>query len=166
MGDLPLSRHFRQDPQGERDYRSLRQKLVRYFAHKHFPDPENLADEVITRVLAKIAEGNTFESLELYCFGVARNLVREELRQRRTLPLPNDDSTDDIADDQTVSRKRPLIPIEDRGRRALEATLFLSWLLKEISEEERELLTEYYSLPNDRDNLAARRKYQRRCSSD
>jgi DNA-directed RNA polymerase specialized sigma24 family protein len=158
MRDLSFfSQLFQQDPHAERQYRSFRQMLVRYFAHKNLPDPENLADEVIKRVIAKMAKGENVESFERYCFGIARNVVYEERKRQRTLPLPDDDAEDDVEDDQTVSRRGHLGPLEGPGRQAVEDALFLSWLLKAVSEEERALLTEYYSLPEERENLAARR---------
>lgn len=69
------------------EYQSIRGKLVRYFVHKGCSDPDDLFDKTIDVVVGKIdtlAEGSNPLA---YCFGVAKNIWRQDLRERRAASL-------------------------------------------------------------------------------
>jgi RNA polymerase sigma factor (sigma-70 family) len=65
----------------EVEYERLRLKLVKLFEWErtyewsHFPD--DCVDETFNRVCRKLSEGEVIENVRNYCYGVARNLVRE-----------------------------------------------------------------------------------------
>ena len=70
------------DEAAVREYQSIRMRLVRYFVHKGCPDPNDLFDKTIDVVVGKIDECGDCPSPAAYCFGVARNIWRQYLRER------------------------------------------------------------------------------------
>jgi DNA-directed RNA polymerase specialized sigma24 family protein len=69
------------------EYQSIRAKLVRYFVHKGCSDPDNLFDKTIDVVVAKIDTLEGYSSPLAYCFGVAKNIWRQDLRERKPASL-------------------------------------------------------------------------------
>jgi DNA-directed RNA polymerase specialized sigma24 family protein len=78
-------------------YEQIRAKLVRFFEWRGCPFPEDHADETITRVIRKIDEGDRIQDPGTYCYGVARLVLLEAVKQRDrerralaecTLPAP------------------------------------------------------------------------------
>lgn len=63
------------------EYRKLRLSLVRSFQASGLADAENLADEVVRRVLSSIESGTVIQSLPIYAKAVARNVRKEEVRR-------------------------------------------------------------------------------------
>jgi RNA polymerase sigma factor (sigma-70 family) len=123
------------DPDRERageKYETIRQQLIKMFTWKQASDPEGLADETITRVAKRVAAIR--ESYEgdpsLYFYGVARNVLHEELRRssRRQLePKPDEIASQMDRDD---SRER-LYDCLDK-------------CLKKLPSPSQELLLRYY----------------------
>jgi DNA-directed RNA polymerase specialized sigma24 family protein len=70
-----------------REYQSIRMKLVRYFVHKGCSDPDNLFDKTIDVVVGKIDTLGEHSSPLAYCFGVAKNIWRQDLRERKPASL-------------------------------------------------------------------------------
>jgi RNA polymerase sigma factor (sigma-70 family) len=75
-------------------YERLRERLIRIFARRGCGVPEELADETISRVLAKLSEiCRDYEGApERYFYGVARNVLLEHLRRPKAMPY--DDGMD------------------------------------------------------------------------
>jgi len=73
-------------------YELIRLKLVKYFEVRMCPEPDDLADETIDRVARRVADGETIRSPELmrYVYGVARNVLLEDWKRQRRLPLTGD----------------------------------------------------------------------------
>src|SRR5262252_9203142 len=69
------------------EYQSIRAKLVRYFIHKGCSDPDDLFDKTIDVVVGKIDTLEEYSSPLAYCFGVAKNIWRQDLRQRKPASL-------------------------------------------------------------------------------
>lgn len=73
-------------------YEVIRQRLIKLFACRGCGEPEDLADETISRVTAKTAEiAPSYEGNPvLYFFGVARKVHHEYVRNQHKLaqPLP------------------------------------------------------------------------------
>lgn len=72
----------------------LRSALVRFFSGK-LRDPEDQAQETITRVQVWLKKGNTVQGnsgIEKLCFGFAKNVLHEgrERANRAPAPLPED----------------------------------------------------------------------------
>jgi DNA-directed RNA polymerase specialized sigma24 family protein len=69
------------------EYHSIRAKLVRYFVHKGCSDPDDLFDKTIDVVVGKIDTLGECSSPLAYCFGVAKNIWRQDLRERKPASL-------------------------------------------------------------------------------
>jgi len=65
-------------------YETIRGGLVRVFVSKGFNDAEDLADETINRVISRLADirDNYDGEPSRYFHGVARNVLREQMRRK------------------------------------------------------------------------------------
>lgn len=63
-------------------YEQIRSKLLRFFEWRGCTYPDEHADETITRVIRKIDEGDSIQDPDSYCYGVARLVLLEALKQR------------------------------------------------------------------------------------
>jgi RNA polymerase sigma factor (sigma-70 family) len=115
------------DRAGER-YESLRAKLVKNFTWEGAIDAEDLADQALTRLARRIADGERVQNLSAYLGGVTRMLLMESQRaqSRRGDELP----------------EIPVMPAEpeeeDRCARCLERCL------ADLPDESRSLIIRYY----------------------
>jgi DNA-directed RNA polymerase specialized sigma24 family protein len=69
-------------------YERIRRKLIQFFEWRGAETPEDLADQTMDRVSAKIVGGETIRSNDpsLYFYGVARNILKEHwTAQKREL---------------------------------------------------------------------------------
>jgi DNA-directed RNA polymerase specialized sigma24 family protein len=64
-------------------YEEIRRKLVSYFERRHCDQPDMHADKVMDRAAHKILTGALVPNVEHYCFGIARLIVLEALRERK-----------------------------------------------------------------------------------
>lgn len=64
-------------------YMRLHQKLMGFFSLKGLADPVSAADETIDRAAIKIKAGTPVPRVDKYCFGIARFIIKERLRQTR-----------------------------------------------------------------------------------
>ena len=78
------------DEMAIREYQAIRTKLVRYFIHKGCSDPDDLFDRTVDIVVGKIDTCQQCSSPLAYCYGVARNIWRENLRERKSVTLEGD----------------------------------------------------------------------------
>jgi DNA-directed RNA polymerase specialized sigma24 family protein len=87
---LPL---FDADPKkAELLYYQFRQKLVFFFGRNHCNDPENLADEVVSRSISAIQQGAVLTTtIQGFCYGIAKNVRLEQLHRP-----PEDEIEDDV----------------------------------------------------------------------
>jgi DNA-directed RNA polymerase specialized sigma24 family protein len=65
-------------------YEALRRKLIDLFAWERSEGPEDLADETLNRLARRVSEGADIPNLDRYAYGIARLLLQEEARARRT----------------------------------------------------------------------------------
>ena len=71
---------FSLDPDRDRageQYEVIRRKLVKFFECRTSPNPEDDADETISRVARRIEEGEAIQNLPAYFYGVARLVLLE-----------------------------------------------------------------------------------------
>jgi DNA-directed RNA polymerase specialized sigma24 family protein len=124
----------------EAKYVALRKRLVFFFRHYDVPDAEDAADETLTRALRKIGEGAVVTTeLPNYCFGVARNIVKERKHERVGAEL------------------RPDVPVAPQPPATLtpvEQGVLIGQCLCSLTSGERELLMSYFV--EDRADLANR----------
>jgi RNA polymerase sigma factor (sigma-70 family) len=128
------------DPrEAERKYRALRGKLVFYFQHNGCADPEDLADEVFSRVLRRNAEEVDFYAgLSAYCYGIAEFVLREQRRRPSSEELPAE-----------IPEPRPVSTL---GLNRAEQRVLVQQCLQGLPENERRILVRYYL--GDRAGLA------------
>lgn len=120
---------------GEREkaglkYEDIRQRLIRIFAWRGANCAEELADETINRVIAKvhILAPSYSGDPALYFYGVAQNVFLEHIRKKSDLPLPLA-----IAPDW-----------QDADRQEDAEYDCLDQCLEQLDPETRWLITEYY----------------------
>jgi DNA-directed RNA polymerase specialized sigma24 family protein len=128
------------DPsEAERKYRVLRGKLAFFFQHNGCTDPEDLADEVFSRVLRRNTEDVDFYSgLSAYCFGAAELILREHRRRPRPEELPAE-----IPEPRSASTL---------GLNRVEQQVLVQQCLQGLPTVDRQILLRYYQ--EDRASLA------------
>ena len=122
-------------------YELLSARLVKFFEWRHCSDADDLAQETMMRVFAKIEGGLElkYDDNTPYFFAVAKNVLMEAQRTAAKAPAPLEEgahATEDAAS-QT------------------EAHIALEQSLVRLSKEDRRLLIEYY-LDGDRKDLCRR----------
>src|SRR5687767_3940715 len=60
-----------------REYAALHQRLVEYFDRRGSSAAEALADQTLDRVTVRLQEDEAIRQLPAFCYGVARNVLRE-----------------------------------------------------------------------------------------
>jgi hypothetical protein len=83
-------------------YWAIRNKLFKFFIRKGCPSPDDLFDKTVDIVVRKISSGGDYENREAYCFGVARNVWREYVRQQKPGPLVTNDIPSPAEDDSEL----------------------------------------------------------------
>ena len=119
------------DPDPERagvKYEQLRERLIRFFALKGVASSEDLADEVIIRVVQKIEMVKELDNVNLFAYAIANNILREHWRRR----LPQVDNP-------------PAFAIPEKEDDDLESgPECLEQCLAQLPSEARELILRYY----------------------
>lgn len=86
------------DEQAVREYQLIRGKLVRFFIHRGCTNSEELFDETVDIVIAKIDNGVEIANPLAYCYGVARNVLRQSERNRKPVSLDKDPVSPQLVD--------------------------------------------------------------------
>jgi DNA-directed RNA polymerase specialized sigma24 family protein len=129
------------DERAVREYQSIRMKLVRYFVNKGCSDPDELFDKTVDIVVGKIDTWQERPSPLAYCYGVAKNIWREDLRKRKSATL-----NEDIA--------LPLYPdpqIHEQDLKCLERCV------NRLPPSDRDIVTRYYQ-GQSRNKIEIRRR--------
>jgi DNA-directed RNA polymerase specialized sigma24 family protein len=71
------------------EFEALRRRLVGFFEWRGAPWPEELADEVLDRLMRRLEEGEAVGNVAAFASGVARRLLLELHRGPRVVPLGN-----------------------------------------------------------------------------
>lgn len=125
-------------------YVRLRLKLVKYFEWRGAAFPDRAADVTINRVARRIEEGMDIQSLNAYCYGVARHVFSEVLRSQQK-------------EQEAIECATPAEAQEEEGDPDAEARCAcLDRCLQVLPEENRALIIEYYD--DERGKKAERRK--------
>lgn len=118
----------------EQDYAKLRASLIRWFRADGLPDPENLADETVQRLLVHLENGEEIRSIDAYARRIADHVGKEERRN--------------------LKRARSLVSIEVQSQPATRdseaAVQCLARCMEQLNAEERKLLLDYYSMDGRR----------------
>lgn len=115
-------------------YEEIRKSLIKVFSWRGYHDAEDLADEVVNRVIpkVKIIAGNYVGDPALYFYGVAKKVLRE--CERRDPPKP-------LTPDMNVPEAPAPSDEPDGGTRLREC---LRRCLRELEPEDRMLILSYY----------------------
>jgi DNA-directed RNA polymerase specialized sigma24 family protein len=124
-------------------YEELRRKLVKYFSRGGCHVPDELADETIDRASKSIAGGKLDRSVDpnAYCFGIARNVLREYWRKPQSGPLDPD---------------LPFVNPEPTWSDQELACLDECWA--QLSVHHRDLLTRWHQCGKGQDKIEAHKK--------
>lgn len=128
------------DAQAVCEYLSIRNKLVRYFTHKGCSDPDKLFDQTVDVVIAKIDTCTECPSPLNYCYGVAKNVWRQYLREWKSVDL----------DPDIVAREHVDPEIQEYELKCLEHCM------EQLASSDRDLITRYHQFEG-RDKIETRR---------
>lgn len=135
------------DKAGEK-YEYIRLKLLKYFQWCGSEVPDIDADETINRVTRKIHEGEDVYNLNGYIYGVARLVHAESLKRQSRIRALDEES---LIEHSSIDIEVGAAKYQDCLERCL----------GHLSDEDREVITEYYRYKktekiNRRKRLAAR----------
>lgn len=129
------------DEQAAKEYQEIRRRLVRYFIHKGCTEADDLFDETVDIVARRLDSGEEVVSQLAYCFGVAKNVLKEwKRRSSKTVPVVRD-----------FASPKP----EDSDASEQELSC-LEHCLGGLSPEEREMVTRYHT-GSGRERIEARK---------
>ena len=130
-----------------REYETIRFKLVKFFEYRGCTFPEEYADETINRVIKKIESGEKIytDNYASYFLGFARNILREQWKKIDQHP-----TTLDALPPSQIPKIDPHEIIEkDSQQHSKEQQLeCLQKCLEKLSQDNRELINEYYKNDN------------------
>ena len=112
-----------------REYQSIRLRLIRYFVHKGCSDPDDLFDKTIDIVIGKIDEGGEYPSAAAFCFGVAKNIWRQDLRERSLAAR---------VEQNMPFAAKPELPVREQELKCLERCM------SELPDSDREIISQYH----------------------
>lgn len=139
-----LLAHFDEDTERAAEkYEITRAELTRLFRYRGCGSPYDLTDEVINRVARKIEEGEVIPSEQIsnYFYGVARNVLREYLRN----PVSSASSIDELSpSDHPSEDPKELTELGDAQRRSELRSGCLEGCLEKLPPETRRLIISYY----------------------
>jgi len=117
-------------------YEDIRKRLIRFFTYRRSTFPEELADETITRVARKIVDiADDYDGDPLrYCYGVARNVQREHLREPPSISI----------DDRRAAAKSVSYPIEASFSDSDRQIECLERCMEQLVSSERILIFSYF----------------------
>lgn len=135
-GDILLQALDPDPTRAETKLASIRTLLIRYFEFNWLRDPEDLAQEVICRVIKSLDEGKkiTATKPQSYFYGFAANILKEQRKAfyKQSVSMIEDPSTHH----RTGASQRELD--------SMEARIYLDECGQVLEPDERELLLSYY----------------------
>src|SRR5262249_41168927 len=135
----------------DRAFLELRRKLIKIFECRRCSDPSACADDAISRVARRLAEGEEIPNITSYLVGVTRLIAMEEHRRRQTSNI--DDLETDIKMSDPANQETELIERTLKERRIG----CLRRCLDELPPESRDLALSYYESGKDQ-KIAGRKE--------
>lgn len=140
---IRLLRLLDADPvRAERELERITAMLVRYFASRRCPDPENLVGETMVRVYRSIVDDKVITcKLQTYMFSVATNVAREDFRARQREERLSTGYS--LLQETVVDSPDQTLALE-----VWEQDLYLQCLhrcLEQLEPDERQLVQSFYS---------------------
>lgn len=139
-----LLAHFDEDSErAAQEYEITRAQLARLFRYRGCSSPFELTDEVINRVARKIEAGEAIPRQELsnYFYGVARNVLREYLRNPNRSVFPIDELS---PSDHPSENPEELMELREAQHRSELRSECLEKCLESLPAESRKLVISYY----------------------
>jgi DNA-directed RNA polymerase specialized sigma24 family protein len=113
-------------------YEHIRTRLLRFFEWRGCAFPDECADETITRVIRKIDEGAAIQEPDSYCYGVARLVLLESLKERER-------------EREALTQMQPLSLWVDEVQADVERRLqCLRSCMKRLPSDQQTLIAEYH----------------------
>jgi len=126
------------------EYFLLWQKMREYFAARGSVHPEELADETVSRLAKKIADGEEIRNIYKYSYGLARLIWMESLRKHENSHVSFEDA--------------PVLPFADALPILMkEENACYLHCLHQLTNEEKNLIVEYWEQENDDLHYEARK---------
>jgi len=132
------------DEAAVREYQSIRLRLIRYFVHKGCSDPDDLFDKTIDIVVGKIEQGGEYPNPAAFCFGVAKNIWRQHLRDRNWVAAAQ-------LEQNMAFTANAELPVREQELKCLEHCM------QELSAKDREIVSQYHQ-GQGHDKIAARKR--------
>jgi DNA-directed RNA polymerase specialized sigma24 family protein len=124
--------------QAGRKFEQIRTRLVFYFKKHGCWDGDERADKTINRVARRLAEGETIHNLLAYCFGVARNVLKEHWDETASLKIDDLPQTQEPSiDPRDEERRWDELFVQQQDVECMKECLYA------LSKEDREMITEY-----------------------
>lgn len=123
-----------------REYQRIRTKLIGFFIHKGCTDADELFDKTVDIVVGKIESCAEYPNPLAYCYGVARNVWYEDMRERKSVALDVD----------VASPEHPDPKVHELELQCLERCL------GKLSPADRDIVTRYHGRQG-RDKIGIRR---------
>lgn len=141
LGRLDVDR----DAAGEK-YECVRLKLIKYFEWRGSELPDMDADETINRVVRRLEEGENIYNLNGYIYGVAKLVYAESLKKRNR--------KQELID--AASRSEPITESENAETRERQGCF--DRCMGYLTQEDREIITEYYQYEKGSQKITYRRQ--------
>lgn len=134
------------DESAVREYQTIRRRLVRYFIQKGCADPDELFDQTVDIVVGKIEACEEFSSPVAYCYGVAKNVWRQNMRGSKSVAISGE------------------LPSPERENSEVSAQELecLEGCVKLLSLRDRELVMEYHK-SQGHEKIEARKRLANEC---
>ncbi|HEX8292879.1 MAG TPA: hypothetical protein VF570_14065 [Pyrinomonadaceae bacterium] len=115
-------------------YEEIRRRLIRFFTCRQCADADDLTDETINRVAAKVLGGLAYVGeTGPYFYGVAQNVHREYVRKKPPVPLPPPPCPTDEVERKHACLEQCLERLQPRSRE----------LIREFYQEEKQAKIEH-----------------------
>jgi DNA-directed RNA polymerase specialized sigma24 family protein len=125
-------------------YERLRAKLIFFFTRRLLAFPEDLADEVLDRLVQRLSQGTEIQSVDAFALGIARHVAQEQRGRKVQVQGVDPGFFDNIpTPPATLNNEEEIVRMER--------------CLKKLSRSESRLLRSYY-LAAGRNLMDARKK--------
>ena len=125
-------------------YEKLRAKLIFFFTRRLLAFPEDLADEVLDRLIRHLSQGTEIQSVDAFALGIARHVAQEQRGRKVQVQGVDPVFFDNIPSPSATPNNEEEIVRMER-------------CLKKLSRSESRLLRNYY-LVTGRNLMDARKK--------
>lgn len=92
---------------GASAYERLRSKLILFFTRRLLRSPEDIADEVLDRLAARLGEGIAIASIDAFALGIARHVAMEQVRAQSQVQAADDTFWNNVPAASTLRIARP-----------------------------------------------------------